>query len=657
MIEIIRVPRPRSGGCRCAYVELNLVHDEIQPSFWWLARELGFEIDFYLHRASIERDVFCDIEGEATVIPIDCRDPHQPCAHPLDVVRFWTSAYYDFLILGTAEPVDRVELALGVDLPKILFLHNLSSEQPPRVDGVTWGVLGPRPVVPRGVVQVNPAYLGQGPRGPALGPPRFLVQGNLQYSRRHYDSLLNALSELAAEGFGPERFQVRLVGRAFPESSELPLRLDGHRFQKEVKERDLGPYIELFGEDQGFPGYFSRVRECAFFLPLLDDTYGPASAYLDGKWSSSLIHGIGSALIPVVSTSYAERLGLDAGYVYEADRVADGIRSALADPFPARTSSRVAALRERSQAASVSALGSWIDRHVRRQAPLSNASHRVPGGLARSKSTGVRGTSATVAMAAHNGARWIEDTVRALFESVEYHLRRAPDDELSISIVDDGSTDETPEILRSLQGSAPCPFLLELRAVNEGRASARNDAIGKTRSALILFDDQDDEYLPEHIHVCLGLMKDNPGASFAKTGVLLEDSIHPHWYCVVTTALLQNMCVRREAHELIGGLVEDPAVDAFGNDDAIHSELLHRMFASVTTFRPTVRHRRHANSAYERQYEPKWRWAPALAMDSLDADRRALKPQVQSAAMEHAESVAARVARLQRIIHRRSRHP
>ena len=42
-----------------AYIEINLVHDEIQPVFKYIADKLGHNIDFYIPKINNQRQVFC----------------------------------------------------------------------------------------------------------------------------------------------------------------------------------------------------------------------------------------------------------------------------------------------------------------------------------------------------------------------------------------------------------------------------------------------------------------------------------------------------------------------------------------------------------------------------------------------------------------------
>lgn len=94
------------------------------------------------------------------------------------------------------------------------------------------------------------------------------------------------------------------------------------------------------------------------------------------------------------------------------------------------------------------------------------------------------GARISVCMATYNGAKYLREQVDSILAQLQ------PGDELVVS--DDGSTDTTPEILRSY-GDA-------LHIVGSGRAGGvvRNfsRALSHARGELILLADQDDVWLP-----------------------------------------------------------------------------------------------------------------------------------------------------------------
>jgi len=68
---------------RGAYVELNFVHGEIQPTFAWIANKLGIELDFYLLRENANLRPLATVAGHPKITEIVVPNPHEPCRTPL----------------------------------------------------------------------------------------------------------------------------------------------------------------------------------------------------------------------------------------------------------------------------------------------------------------------------------------------------------------------------------------------------------------------------------------------------------------------------------------------------------------------------------------------------------------------------------------------
>jgi len=98
----------------------------------------------------------------------------------------------------------------------------------------------------------------------------------------------------------------------------------------------------------------------------------------------------------------------------------------------------------------------------------------------------------TVFTPTYNRAHTLERT----YES----LKKQPLDLFEWLIVDDGSTDNTPELLERLTASAPFPIRV-LRQTNGGKHRAHNVAMKQARGELIIVLDSDDEVLPDAVQL------------------------------------------------------------------------------------------------------------------------------------------------------------
>ena len=111
----------------------------------------------------------------------------------------------------------------------------------------------------------------------------------------------------------------------------------------------------------------------------------------------------------------------------------------------------------------------------------------------------------SVIIPAYNAAR----TIRTTLDSVL--IQTCPADE--ILVMDDGSTDETPEILESYKSSVQV-----LRQDNKGVAAARNELYARAAGDFIAFLDSDDIWHPSYLQTQTALLDAHPQAVLFFTG-------------------------------------------------------------------------------------------------------------------------------------------
>jgi glycosyltransferase involved in cell wall biosynthesis len=154
---------------------------------------------------------------------------------------------------------------------------------------------------------------------------------------------------------------------------------------------------------------------------------------------------------------------------------------------------------------------------------------------------------------AYNAELYLERALRSVLDQSV-----APDE---IVVVDDGSTDSTPQILRSYAGKVRV-----LRQDNAGPAAARNRGIEAARGDLVCFQDADDEWLPEKLAKQTALLAAHPTTDLCITRLRNVWAPHldgerralaDHAYANDPPGyVFQTALVRRRAFDRIGTLNE-----------------------------------------------------------------------------------------------------
>lgn len=89
-------------------------------------------------------------------------------------------------------------------------------------------------------------------------------------------------------------------------------------------------------------------------------------------------------------------------------------------------------------------------------------------------------------------------------------------------IVDDGSTDETPELLPSLTAGLTQATRL-VRRTNGGAYAARNSGLDQARGEFVAFFDSDDLWLPNHLERCVDALRSHPDVDWAFAACRMTD--------------------------------------------------------------------------------------------------------------------------------------
>lgn len=115
----------------------------------------------------------------------------------------------------------------------------------------------------------------------------------------------------------------------------------------------------------------------------------------------------------------------------------------------------------------------------------------------RAEATGGPVPLVSVVLPVFNGERFVRGAIESVL--TQHHPR------VEVIVVDDGSTDRTPQILREFG-----PAIRVLRQANGGRSVARNRGLEEAAGKFVVFLDADDLLTPEHVSTLVAACESGP---------------------------------------------------------------------------------------------------------------------------------------------------
>ena len=348
---------PHYSAPRTAVVEFNFYHDEVLPTVVYALNRLGVEPDVYLPSRAAKKNAF--------VMTPELRYRRQLVDSPSGLrrrlvrLRGTPARYgrYDLLIMNSVEPHTVLERASHIDLPTLAFVHNANLlVDDPEVRRYFASPAREPMLLGRHVAEgLGPGHTGRWMAPLYLGNPtplaataggrlRLCVAGNVEYTRRDYASLLDAVVLLAAQRAD---FVVRIVGR-----SGGP---DGRDFRARVEALGLGDLVEFTKGEIPYAEYLTLVATSDFILPLIEARTPAHAPYFSVKITSSMSMALGLGVIPIADADLARLYGVEhAAVTYQACGLEGAMRAAM-EMGPADRAERVRRIeRARSDALAAS---------------------------------------------------------------------------------------------------------------------------------------------------------------------------------------------------------------------------------------------------------------------------------------------------------------
>lgn len=310
---------------KCAIIEYNPCHDLTFPTLVYLLQRLNVSVHIFTSDRNIARNVFAYTDFPKVKI-YSCENRFYRWFERLGGYRF-----YDFVIINTIEPKNILQRVSEFPTPALTILHNaeLYREDPDythyfQQQHHAFLVLAKHIVdhiaAPVPVYWVLHCYQGEVHFLPEKDQTVFCVQGNIDYTRRNYLSLIEAISILIADGV--TNFKVLIIGGAVP--------FDREQFKDDIVQNNIEDYVEVIEGDIPYDNYFQLLGSADFLLFLLDTTSQAYQVYITEKLSSSLAICLGMNLIPIIHPEFADAYQIaDTAITYNDGKLAEAMRLAI----------------------------------------------------------------------------------------------------------------------------------------------------------------------------------------------------------------------------------------------------------------------------------------------------------------------------------------
>lgn len=203
----------------------------------------------------------------------------------------------------------------------------------------------------------------------------------------------------------------------------------------------------------------------------------------------------------------------------------------------------------------------------------------------------------------------LQDYIRETLDSVKraiayYHRRTGSQQHFDIVVVDDGSSDDSLNVLMQWRASNPdTEVRVIVNAWNVGAATTRNVGVENAKGKYIFFIDADDYYFERHIYNCLKGFERVPEAAYMRSRAVIGASINNTWKTRIEMTLPGTLCIRKDCYQFVGGFPGERLFRFFGGDDAVLGLALQQFFIGGLIMDETLYYRKRNGNALEGQME------------------------------------------------------
>lgn len=239
-------------------------------------------------------------------------------------------------------------------------------------------------------------------------------------------------------------------------------------------------------------------------------------------------------------------------------------------------------------------------------------------------------------------------TLQSIEDSLEFFYQQPGMDAIAseVLVVNEGSTDKTLERVAEFSQSKP-----RYQVINHfkslGIGPARNTGAKLSQGDILFFCDGDDLIFKPHFYLCFKILSHHPSTAteptfslqtdrgsysinlppqpigMVRTGVYLQDPLHPHWKAAIENTIALNLAIRRDCHEFVEGFPEAPVYKQIGCEDISYDLWIGKFFKLLKIDLETVEYIRYPGNNLDRQLK-KFQTPPEQYQDPTPPEQREL---------------------------------
>ncbi|MEM4395456.1 MAG: glycosyltransferase family 2 protein [Thermoplasmata archaeon] len=311
---------------KCALIEYNHYHEEILPTMIYILNSFGINnIDVYAPRAIIKNNPFVYSSG----LRFNLRESDGLFFKLL--IEPYHFRNYDLLIFNSIEPKEILQRISHISVPTIAVIHS-GSLLKDDIDYINF-FMNPirKPIVlsPHISKFLSPTInvqwiwcvdIFEYPKIKKIDKTYFCVIEDLEFRRCNYESLIEAVEKLVAEGI--QDFHIIVVSKKYTKY--------GLTFKQIVKDKKLDKFFTFSKTGIMYKEFYDLVAKAHFILPLIDLTKNESKPYFSEKNISSVNIAISFGTVPIIHKQLAQIYGIeDSSIKYEDGKLIDALKQAI----------------------------------------------------------------------------------------------------------------------------------------------------------------------------------------------------------------------------------------------------------------------------------------------------------------------------------------